>query len=92
MPAIARVGDQTDHGGVVTGPGVTSVLVGGKPAAVVNDMHSCPIPPPAHFPAVSPFTAGSKTVKIGGKPALRVGDTCICGASVTKGEPSILIG
>jgi hypothetical protein len=29
MPAAARVGDATGHPGVVTGPGVPTVLIGG---------------------------------------------------------------
>jgi uncharacterized Zn-binding protein involved in type VI secretion len=92
MPPIARLGDQTNHGGMVTGPGIPTVLAGGKPAAVANDLHTCGLPPPGHVPTVSAFVAGSVTVMIGGKPALRVGDTCLCGAAVLIGEPTILIG
>jgi len=92
MPSAARVGDQTNHGGVVTGPGIPTVLIGGKPAAVMNDMHMCGLPPNPHQPTASPFMLGSSTVLIGGKPALRVGDTCICGASVVIGEPTVQIG
>ena len=90
MPAIVRVGDQTNHGGVVTGPGVATVLIGGKPAAVLNDLHTCGLPPP-HAPASSPFTIGSTGVIIGGKPALRVGDICACGASALIGDPTVII-
>ncbi len=91
MPAAARVGDTTGHGGVVTGPGVPTVLIGGQPAAVLGDLHACVIPPPSHLP-VSPFTAGSATVLIGGVPALRVGDAAGCGASVAVGAPTVMIG
>jgi uncharacterized Zn-binding protein involved in type VI secretion len=35
---------------------------------------------------------GSATVLIGGKPAVRVGDTCLCGASAAVGEPTVQIG
>ena len=65
MPAAARVGDLSNHGGTITGPGVPTVLIGGMPAAVVGDMHVCPIPPPGHVPTVSPFPMGSTTVMIG---------------------------
>lgn len=92
MPPAARVADTTNHGGVVVGPGEPTVLIGGMPAAVMGDNHTCAIPPPAHVPTVSPFVIGSTTVLIGGKPALRVGDTCGCGASVLIGEPTVLIG
>ena len=51
MPAAARVGDQSIHGGTVVGPGVPTVVIGGMPAAVVGDMHACVIPsPPPHPP------------------------------------------
>ncbi len=90
MPSAARVTDQSNHGGTLTGPGVATVLIGGKPAAVLGDLHSCTIPPP--HPPVTPFVMGSATVLIGGLPALRVGDTCACGAAAAVGEPTVLIG
>ena len=91
MPPAARVGDPTVHGGAVVGPGVSTVLVGGMPAAVLGDLHACPIPPPGHIPS-TPFTMGSATVLIGGRPALRVGDPAACGATVPVGAPTVMIG
>jgi len=91
MPPAARVGDSTDHGGTVTGPGAATVLIGGMPAAVVGDMHACVIPPPSHLP-VTPFLKGSTSVMIGGMPAVRAGDACLCGASVVAGAPKVTIG
>lgn len=92
MPAAVKTGDLTNHGGTVTGPGIPTVLMEGMPAAVATDMHTCALPPVAHQPTVSPFPMGSATVLIGGKPALRVGDTCICGASAVIGAPTVVIG
>ena len=92
MPFAARVGDLTNHGGVVTGPGVPTVLIGGMPAAVMGDLHVCVLPPIAHQPTSSPFVLGSFTVLIGGKPALRAGDVFGCGASVAVGCPTVQIG
>ncbi|RAI84837.1 PAAR domain-containing protein [Algoriphagus yeomjeoni] len=92
MPAAARFGDTTTHGGTIIGPGEATVLIGGMPAAVLGDNHACSLPPNTHQPTVSPFIAGSATVLIGGKPAVRVGDTCICGASAAVGEPTVIIG
>lgn len=92
MPPAARVGDVSNHGGVITGPGEPTVLMAGMPAAVAADMHSCALPPVSHQPTVSPFPMGSTTVLIGGKPALRVGDVCICGASAAVGSPTVIIG
>lgn len=90
MPPAARIGDLTSHGGMVAGPGTPTVLIGGKPAAVMGDSHVCALPVPAH-PPTTPFILGSVTVLIGGKPALRAGDPCICGAAVILGEPTVLI-
>lgn len=92
MPPAARVGDTSNHGGTVTGPGVATVLIGGKPAAVAGDLHVCSLPPNTHQPTASPFPAGSATVLIGGRPAVRTTDTCLCGAMALIGEPTVLIG
>lgn len=92
MPAAARVGDVSTHGGTITGPGDATVLIGGMPAAVVTDIHVCVLPPNTHQPTSSPFAAGSTSVLIGGRPAVRVGDTCACGASAALGEPTVMIG
>lgn len=91
MPAAARVGDISNHGGTIVGPGVPTVLLGGQPAAVAGDLHVCPIPPPGHVPTVSPFPMGSAAVLVGGRPLLRVGDVCLCGASAAVGAPTILV-
>ena len=92
MPAAARVGDATNHGGTIVGPGSPTVLIGGMPAAVAGDMHVCVIPPPAHVPTASAFPMGSATVLIGGMPALRITDPCLCGAMAAVGEPTVMIG
>ena len=92
MPAAARVGDTTNHGGTIVGPGVATVLIGSMPAAVVGDTHVCSLPPNGHQPTASPFPAGSSSVMIGGVPALRTTDSCICGAMAAVGEPTVMIG
>lgn len=91
LPA-ARISDLTGHPGVVTGPGVPTVLIGGLPAAVVGDLHTCSFPPPAVHPP-TPFAKGSATVLIASRPALRVGDMAGCGAPIIPpGCPTVLIG
>ena len=94
MPPVARVGDSTAHGGTVMGPGVSNVMIGGMPAAVVGDMHICAIvPTPATpHPTTTPFTAGSSGVMIGGRPLLRVGDMAACGASIVAGASNVMAG
>ncbi len=92
MPAAARVGDTTTHGGTIVGPGVATVLIGSMPAAVVGDTHVCSLPPNAHPLTVSIFPSGSSTVLVGGVPALRTTDTAICGAMSAVGAPTVMIG
>jgi len=91
MAAAARVGDLTTHGGTITGPGVPTVLIGGKPAAVAGDLHACSLPPAGHQPTVSPFPSGSATVLVTGRPALRTTDVSGCGAMAAVGDPTVVI-
>lgn len=91
MPPAARVTDSTGHPGIITGPGMPNVLIGGLPAAVVGDTHMCAFPPPPPHPP-SPIAKGSATVLIGGRPAARVGDMAGCGAPIVTGMPTVLIG
>ena len=94
----ARVGDQTAHGGVITGPGVPTVLIGGMPAAVMGDMHACPLvnPAPPAIPHVgAAVMATGVMVLIGGKPAAVLGDTVICTGppdAIVMGCMTVLIG
>lgn len=92
MPPAARVSDPTGHPGMISGPGVATVLIGGMPAAVVGDLHTCSFPPPAGPHPPSPFPKGSTTVLIGGRPALRMGDMAGCGAPIVMGAPTVMIG
>lgn len=89
MPGLARVSDQSDHPGVLAGPGVVSVRVAGLPAAVFSDNHVCAFPsgnPP------SPVAKGSAVVRIGGRPAARIGDIAGCGAHVIVGAFTVEVG
>lgn len=92
MAAAARAGDTTTHGGTIVGPGVASVLIGGKPASVMGDTHVCSLPPNSHQPTTSVFPSGSTKVMIGGMPAVRTTETCLCGAMAAVGEPTVMIG
>ncbi len=94
----ARMGDMTAHGGAIT-VGFPTVLIGGKPAARMGDMHNCPmvtpgVPPVPHVGG--PIIMGSVTVLIGGQPAARVGDTITCvgppDSIVPPGCITVLIG
>ena len=92
MPFAARVGDPTGHPGVIAGPGVAMVLIGGMPAAMMGDNHICSFPPPAGPHPPSPIAKGSATVLIGGRMAARLGDMSGCGAPIIFGFPLVEIG
>lgn len=92
MPPAARITDPTGHPGVITGPGVPNVLIGGLPAAVMGDTHTCAMPPVAGPHPPTPIAKGSATVLIGGRPAARMGDLAGCGAPIIMGMPTVLIG
>lgn len=72
-------------GGPVIGPGVSNVLIGGMPAAVVGDMCTCTGPP-------DPILMGSPTVLIGGRPAARMGDQTGHGGVIVLGCMTVMIG
>ncbi len=92
MAAAARVGDLTGHPGQIAGPGVANVLIGGMPAAVVGDTHTCMLPPVAGPHPPNTVVKGSLTVKIGGRSAARLGDLTGCGAPIVTGMPLVQIG
>ncbi len=92
MPMAARVGDPTGHPGVIGGPGVPTVLIGGMPAATVGTPHVCSFPPPPPHPPTPLLPPGVPTVLVGGQPAAVVGSTAGCGAPVLMGCPTVLIG
>jgi uncharacterized Zn-binding protein involved in type VI secretion len=94
MPFAARItdmhvcplADPKPHvGGAITGPGVTNVLIGGAPAAVVGDQAVCVGPPDV-------IIKGSANVLIGNKPAARMGDSTAHGGTVLGGCPTVMIG
>jgi uncharacterized Zn-binding protein involved in type VI secretion len=96
MPSAARISDlhtcpMVNPGGVphvggpVVGPGVTTVMIGGMPAAVVGDMLVCTGPPDT-------IVKGSSTVLIGGRPAARQGDLTSHGGVIVAGNATVQIG
>lgn len=87
----ARIGDTTITGDTITGPGIPTVIIGGKPASIQGDLIS-------GTACTGSIIEGSVTVLIGGLPAARVGSKCIgvnsAGTSSTTvgtGEPSVMI-
>ena len=93
MPQAARVGDQTGHPGVITGPGAMTVLICGQPAATVGTLHTCSFPGPTPHPPSTIIPPGCPTVLIEGNPAARVGDLAGCTAPILPpGAPTVFIG
>lgn len=95
MPAAARVLDMhtcpmvtgtVPHvGGPIAPPNCSTVLIGGAPAARMQDMATCVGPPDM-------ISGGSATVLIGNMPAARMGDPTAHGGTITTGFATVLIG
>lgn len=69
----------------------------GKPAARINDMHTCPMSNPGGSPHVGGAISGPgvPTVFIGGQPAAVVGDMATCSGppdSIAVGSTGVFIG
>jgi uncharacterized Zn-binding protein involved in type VI secretion len=79
VPPIPHVG------GLITGPGCPTVLIGGQPAACVGDICICVGPPDS-------IAKGSTSVLFGGRPAARLGDLTAHSGSIIVGDPTVLIG
>jgi uncharacterized Zn-binding protein involved in type VI secretion len=91
MPPAARTGDITAYPGIMAGPGATTVIIAGLPAAVVGDSQASTLPPPTTMPP-TPCPSGSATVIIEGRPALRIGDVSVSGAPILTGALNVIIG
>lgn len=95
MPPVARVGDMTNHGGVIVGPGAPTVLIGGMPAALIGDMTTCPMftGPVPHVGG--PIALGSTTVLVMGRPLAYVGCMCTCvgppATIIPPGAPTVIV-
>jgi uncharacterized Zn-binding protein involved in type VI secretion len=100
MPPAARTGDETSHAGTIATPPpgallVETVLIGGRPAAVVGSLHVCPAHAelgPANVIIPSPGAALGGVVLIGGLPAAKVGDQTACEAEILTGALNVFIG
>ena len=74
---VARLGDPSDHGGViVTSAFVTNVE--GQLVARVGDLHSCPIP--GH--GITPIVTGASRFSCEGNLVALDTSLCGCGASI----------
>jgi uncharacterized Zn-binding protein involved in type VI secretion len=91
MPA-ARILDTMSDGGMITGPGDSTVIIDKMPAAVLGDMFLWPAGASTGV-TTGAFAIGSTTVMIGKKPAIRLGDTQpSTGTSPVVCSTTVLIG
>lgn len=85
----ARIGDPhtcpLHVGGPILPPGCPTVVIGGRPAARVDDLCQCEGP-------TDVIRTGAPTVLIGGKAAARMGDLTRHGGLVVAGDATVLIG
>lgn len=79
VPPIPHVG------GPIVGPGASTVLIAGLPAARLGDMLVCVGPP-------NSIITGSTTVMICGMPAARMGDKTAHGGTIVLGAFNVMIG
>lgn len=95
MTGAARIGDVTAHGGVISS-GCDKVLIEGKAAARVGDMHLCPMMNPGPLPHVGgTISNGVASVLINGSPAATSGSMCQCVGwpdNVQQGALTVVIG
>lgn len=85
MPRDARIGDVTDHGGVII-TGAAKMIVEGSPTSRVGDLHLCP----QH--GVTPIVTGSVKTIVEGARTARIGDMTQCGAVIVSGAERLIIG
>lgn len=88
MPAVARIGDVSSHGGVLIAPVNKDVITSDRPTAHIGTLHACPIP--GH--GVTPVVTGIPDVLNGGPPIATVGSVCGCGAVVVTGSGDVEAG
>ncbi|MTI31894.1 PAAR domain-containing protein [Xanthovirga aplysinae] len=72
-------------GGPVLGPGVTTVLINDKPAAVKGDKCVCVGPPDS-------IKEGNANVLFNGKQVATMGSKTAHGGFISIGDPTVLIG
>jgi len=81
MPAVARLGDGSSHGGTIISS-ASKTSVNGIHVARVGDLHSCPVP--GH--GITPIVSGSGHFTCEGELVAVVGSVCGCGAVINAGS------
>lgn len=84
MPAVARLGDTSDHGGTIISAS-TDTKVNGSGVARQGDQHSCPI----RGHGTTPLTAIATKTYVDGRLVITVGAVAGCGATIVQGSPNV---
>ena len=87
MPAITRVG-VNQAGGIITGPGSSTVKAEGARVSLINDGVAAHGKPPHTAPVM---VGASSTVFATGKPVVRAGDSASCGHTA-NGASTVFAG
>jgi uncharacterized Zn-binding protein involved in type VI secretion len=87
MPQVARLGDTSDHGGVIISAS-DDVFANGIGVARLGDLHDCPIP--GH--GVTPIVTSSEKVFANDRGVARIGDQAACAATIVSGSPNVEAG
>lgn len=90
MPAVARIGDVTSHGGILKAPVATSVLTNGRASAHIGTVIYCPAGTPNHGFTV--VVTGIPGVLVEDIPIATVGSVTSCGAKVSTGSGDVEAG
>jgi uncharacterized Zn-binding protein involved in type VI secretion len=83
MTQIIRLGDPSDHGGVMVSA-TANFIINGKKVCINQNLHSCP--KVGH--GITPVTATASFTSNGLK-VVQVGDVAECGAVLISGSPNV---
>lgn len=86
MGNTVKVGDSSDHGGVMVSAS-SSFSVNGASICVDQDMHVCPIP--GHG---TTQVSATSSVRNKGKKIIKVGDVAGCGATIVTSSSTLTVG
>lgn len=93
MPAVQRVGDASNGGGIAVGPGHNNVLINGRPALIPSTPFTphigCNPKNPIHCFGVVAVSGNSATVRANGIPLVLTGAKDSCGHSRAMGSPDV---
>jgi uncharacterized Zn-binding protein involved in type VI secretion len=94
MPAVVRIGDSNEAGGLVT-DGALNVLVNGMPVCThISSVtpHACCGSPGCSIHCYAVTTSGNFTVFANGLPVVFVGVSDSCGHTRVQGSLNVFVG